>query len=145
MKHQGLVEEKNPSQLLLKQRNESNEGSAVICQLEGSRPLLVEIQSLVAPSSYATSARRSTGVDSNRLLLLLAVLEKKVGYSFHQSDIFVSATGGIKASEPAADLGIIAAITSSYKMQSLPNHAVFIGEVGLSGEIRPVPRLENKD
>jgi len=137
----GLEEVKNPSALFLEQRKENISGSSVICTMEGTRPFLVEIQALVTPTSYGIPQRTSTGVDSKRLALLLAVLEKRVGFRLGTYDVFVNAAGGVRIDEPSADLGILLAIASSFKDQIVAASAVVIGEIGLGGEIRTVPQI----
>lgn len=142
MVEEGLEEVLNPSLTFMEERMQDASGSVMIPTLEGSRALLVEVQALVAPSSFASPSRRSTGLDAKRLSLLLAVLEKKMSYRLHTLDVFVSVAGGMRISEPAVDLGIILAIASSYCNRSIPSDAVVIGEVGLAGEVRSVPRIE---
>ena len=141
---QGLCEVSNPSILFLEERTKESAGSIIIPTIEGSRALLIELQALVASSAFSTSTRKSTGLDSNRLALLLAVLEKRMGYRLHHCDVFVSVAGGLKISEPAIDLGVIAAIASSFCNKAIDPETVVIGEVGLSGEVRGVPRIENR-
>jgi DNA repair protein RadA/Sms len=128
----------------LQERIRDNSGSVIIPTIEGSRAFLVEVQALVAPSAFATSSRKSTGIDVNRLALLLAVLEKKVGYQLHNCDVFVSVAGGLKIMEPAVDLGIAMAVLSSFGGRCLDPDTVIFGEVGLGGEIRSVPKVENR-
>jgi len=140
----GLAEVENASKLFLEQRLHSIPGSSVTATVEGSCPFLIEIQALVAKTAYATATRKSTGIDQNRLSLLLAVLEKRLSYSLHTCDVFVSIVGGIKIKEPAIDLAIVGAILSSYQGTPLPPDLCMIGEVGLSGEVRPVPRFESR-
>lgn len=140
----GLKEVGNPSELFLKERVKRAIGSVIIPTMEGSRSILVEIQALVAASAFANSSRRCTGIDHNRLALLLAVLEKKVGYHFHSLDVFVSLAGGMRVLEPAVDLGIVLAIASSFCNKPIDPDVVAIGEVGLAGEVRSVPRIESR-
>lgn len=142
MESGGLREVQNPSELFLEERTRDRSGSVIIPTLEGSRPILVEVQSLVTKTSYSTPSRRSTGVDSNRLALLVAVLEKRLNYQMYLCDVFVSAAGGLKMNEPAVDLGILLAIASSYSNHLVDPDTVVVGEVGLGGEIRSVSRLE---
>lgn len=144
MGSQGLSEVSNPSIIFLEERLKEVPGSAIIPTIEGTRALLIEVQALVAASSFSTSTRKSTGLDSNRLALLLAVLEKKMGYQLHHCDVFVSVAGGLKISEPAIDLGILMAIASSFCNRPLDPETVILGEVGLGGEVRGVPRVENR-
>lgn len=138
----GLAEIKNPSQLLLEERMKGASGSCIIPTVEGSRPILIEVQALVTDSFYTQPSRRSTGIDANRLALLIAVLEKRARFKLHGSDIFVSVTGGIRVSEPACDLGVMLAMASSFSNRSLDPDTMIIGEVGLGGEVRGVSRIE---
>ncbi len=138
----GLKEVSNPSALFLQERTREVPGSAIVPTVEGTRALLIEVQSLVAASAFATSTRRSSGLDQNRLALLLAVLEKRLGYNLHHSDIFVSVAGGMRIVEPAADLGVLMAISSSFCNRPIDQETLVIGEVGLGGEVRGVPRIE---
>lgn len=144
MGSQGLSEVSNPSVIFLEERLKEVPGSVIIPTVEGTRALLIEVQALVAASAFSTSTRKSTGLDSNRLALLLAVLEKKMGYQLHHCDVFVSVAGGLKISEPAIDLGILMAISSSFCNRPIDSETVVLGEVGLSGEVRGVPRVENR-
>ncbi|HEV8510622.1 MAG TPA: DNA repair protein RadA, partial [Gemmatimonadales bacterium] len=134
MSGSGLKPVPNPSALFLAERREGSPGSAVVATLEGSRPLLVEVQALVSPSSFGTPRRMSLGIDPNRTNLLLAVLEKRVGLELLGDDVFVSVAGGIEVAEPAADLGVAAAVASSFRNRPLPAHTAVFGEVGLAGE-----------
>ncbi len=147
MAQEGLVEVANPSELFLSQRQEHVAGSAVLAGLEGSRPVLVEVQALVAPSPHGNPRRAVIGWDSNRLAMVLAVLEARCGITLSDSDIFLNIAGGIRISEPAADLAVAAAIISSKTGQPVQGNSVFFGEVGLSGEIRTVaqPDLRIKE
>ena len=138
MAQEGLVEVENPSALFLAQRQEHVAGSSVLAGLEGTRPVLVEVQALVAPSALGNPRRAVIGWDSNRLAMVLAVLETRCGMTFSDCDIFLNIAGGIRISEPAADLAVAAALISSHTGEALPGHTVFFGEVGLSGEIRGV-------
>ncbi|MDR7408652.1 MAG: DNA repair protein RadA [Armatimonadota bacterium] len=140
----GLVEVPNPSAAFLGDRPPGAAGAAVVCTLEGSRPLLVEVQALVAPSAFGTPRRATSGVDYNRLLLLVAVLEKHAGFAFSQADVYANAAGGVRVEEPAADLGIALALASSYRTLALDGRTVFCGELGLAGEVRPVPQLARR-
>ena len=134
MNEKGLVEILNPSLTFLEERMTGTPGSVIIPTIEGTRSLLIEVQALVAPSSFATSTRRSTGLDPKRLTLLLAVLEKRMGYQLHTLDVFVSIAGGMKITEPAIDLGTILAIASCYCNKPIPSDTIVMGEVGLGGE-----------
>jgi DNA repair protein RadA/Sms len=144
MKAEGLIEVDNPSKAFLAQRLEEAVGSAVVPTLEGSRPLLVEIQALTTPTSFGLPRRTANGVDFNRLLLITAVLTKRVGLKLGNQDIIVNVTGGLKVGEPAADLGIALAIASSARDIAVDPALVAAGEVGLSGELRAVSQLERR-
>jgi DNA repair protein RadA/Sms len=138
MKEGGLDEVPNPSQLLLAERPVGVSGSVVVCSVEGTRPLLVELQALVSSSGWVQPRRNSMGVDVNRLSLLLAVMEKKLGLNFSQQDVFVNVAGGVRLVEPAMDLAMMAALISSTLDQPVPPGLVIWGEVGLAGEVRGV-------
>ncbi len=142
MRETGLREVPNPSEIFLSERGYGVSGSTVVCALEGTRPVLVEIQALVTPSSYGTPQRTATGFDYARLQMLLAVLEKRVGLAFSDHDVFVNVAGGMKLDEPAVDLGVALACASSFRDVPTDTSAVLIGEVGLGGEIRTVSQLE---
>jgi DNA repair protein RadA/Sms len=144
MQSSGLKEVPNPSQIFLEERVKSAIGSVVIPTLEGSRPILIEAQALVTTTFFSTPSRRCTGLDQNRLALLLAVLEKRMGYPMHRSDVFVSIAGGMRIIEPAADLGLLLAIASSMSSQAIDGESIVVGEVGLGGELRSVPRIESR-
>jgi DNA repair protein RadA/Sms len=144
MTEKGLVEVSNPSEIFLSQRASDISGSVVICVMEGSRPLLLEVQALVSPSNYGLPQRSATGIDPKRLSMLLAVLEKRVGIRIGTFDVFVNAVGGVRIDETAADMGIALAIASSLKNQVINPDVVIIGEIGLGGEIRPVPQIERR-
>ena len=135
---EGLIEVKNPSEIFLSERPSNVSGTIVTSILEGTRPLLVEIQSLVSRSSFGYPRRRAQGFDFNRLSLLVAVLEKRMGLALESEDIFVNVAGGIKIEDPAADLAVCAVIASSFREQVVMPKAVVLGEVGLSGEIRSI-------
>ncbi|MBS0627143.1 MAG: DNA repair protein RadA [Verrucomicrobia bacterium] len=138
----GLVEVEDPSHVFLQERKKGSAGSVIIPTLEGSRAVLIEAQSLVAPSPFPSATRKSAGIDPNRLALLLAVLEKKAGYQVHRCDVFVSIAGGMKIYEPAIDLGISVAILSSFCNRPIDSDTVIFGEVGLGGEVRSVAKAE---
>ncbi|NIR50844.1 DNA repair protein RadA [candidate division KSB1 bacterium] len=144
MTQKGLEEVLNPSSLFLEQRKENVTGSCVICTMEGTRPFLVEIQALVSSANFGLPQRTATGIDNKRLSLLLAVLEKRVGLRIGGQDVFVNAAGGVRIDEPAADLGILVSIASSFKDQIVDPRAVIIGEVGLGGEIRTIPQIDKR-
>ncbi|MCY3975101.1 MAG: DNA repair protein RadA [Simkaniaceae bacterium] len=144
MLEEGLQEILNPSLVFMEERVKEAPGSMMIPTLKGTRPLLVEVQALVSPSPFPTPSRRCTGADPKRLTLLLAVLEKQMGYRLHSFDVFVSVAGGMRLVEPAADLGILLAIASSHSGRAIVSDEVAVGEVGLAGEIRSVPRIESR-
>lgn len=144
MGDRGLVEVINPSQMLLSGRMNGASGSCVISAMEGTRAMLVEVQALLSHSSFGVPRRNATGVDYNRVMLLMAVLEKRVGMQLGSSDSYVNVVGGIKLNEPAADLGIIAAIASSFRDREIDERTVIIGEVGLAGEVRAVNFMEKR-
>ncbi len=144
MKEQGLVEVDNPSRVFLSQRWGEAIGSAVVPTLEGSRPLLVEIQALTNPTSFGLPRRTANGVDFGRLLLVTAVLTRRVGLKLGNQDIIANVTGGLKIGEPAADLGIAMAIASSFRDVGVDPQLVAVGEVGLSGELRAVSQLDRR-
>lgn len=138
MAAEGLVEVENPSAIMLAQRNRNVAGSAVLAGLEGTRPLLVEVQALVASSTLAAPRRSVLGWDPNRLAMIIAVLEARCGFQIANNDIFLNIAGGIRITEPAADVAVAAALLSAFKNKPLPHDAVFFGEIGLAGEIRTV-------
>ncbi len=140
----GLREIKNPSEILLSQREENISGITIGATMEGNRPLLLEIQSLVSPANYGTPQRSSTGFDSKRLNMLLAVLEKRGGMRLGTQDVFLNIAGGFKVEDPAIDLAVCASIISSYEDKAVPQHICFAAEVGLGGEIRAVTRIEQR-
>lgn len=138
MKNRGLTEVKNPSEVMLEGRPTDASGSVVVCSMEGTRPLLIEIQALVAQTNFQMPRRTTVGIDFNRVNLLMAVLEKRAGIHLGSCDAYVNLTGGIRLSEPAADLGIVLALVSSYRNRPVDEHTIIFGEVGLSGEVRGV-------
>jgi DNA repair protein RadA/Sms len=144
MTETGLAEVANPSEFFLSGRRADVSGSAVIATVEGTRPLLVELQALAAPTPFALPQRVATGFDGRRLALLICVLERRAGIAAAGQDVFVNVAGGLKLTEPAADLGVIAALASSIRNRPLPADAVYIGEVGLGGEVRSVARTESR-
>lgn len=144
MHGEGLRAVSNPSQLLLSERDADLSGNAVAATLEGIRPMLIEIQALCSSAVYGTPQRSTTGFDTRRLNMLLAVLEKRCGFRLGIKDVFLNITGGIKVDDPAIDLAVVAAILSSNEDIALSPRTCFAAEVGLSGELRPVPRLEQR-
>ncbi len=144
MESEGLSEVVNPSYLFINQRREQSAGAVITASMEGTRPLLVEIQSLVAPTSYPTPKRTSAGIDLNRVALILAVLEKHAGITFFGLDTFVNVVGGVRLYETAGDLALALSLTSSLKGKPLNSATIAVGEVGLTGEIRPVSRIRQR-
>jgi DNA repair protein RadA/Sms len=136
----GLKPVPNPSKLFLSERATGIPGSAVLCCVEGSRPLLVEVQALVSTSTYGNARRMAVGIDQSRLSLLLAVLEKRAGLSLAGDDVYVNIAGGMSIEEPAADLSVVAAVASSVRNRGVPPATAMFGEVGLSGEVRGIPQ-----
>src|SRR5690625_4239219 len=144
MKEKGLREVMNPSEVFLAERTEGTAGSIVLASLVGIRPVLVEIRELIAPSSFANPRGMATGVDNSRVPLLMAVLEKRVGLLLQNHDAYIKVAGGVKLDEPAIDLAIAVSIASSFRDQPTRAEDIFIGEVGLTGEIRRVSRIEQR-
>lgn len=144
MSGEGLVEVKSPSLIFLEERAKKTLGSVIVPTIEGSRAFLTEIQALVAPSAFSNAQRKSTGLNPNRLSLLLAVLEKKMNFQLHNKDVFVSVAGGLKIVEPAIDLAIVMAIASSFSNRAIDRKTVVMGEIGLGGEVRSIPRIESR-
>ncbi len=144
MNESGLTEVGNPSALFLAERPLGVPGSTVVASLEGTRPILVEVQALVAPTHFVTPKRMATGVDSQRTAMMLAVLEKRVGLALQSHDAYVNAAGGVRLDEPAIDLALAVSLASSYRDQPTEPYDVIIGEVGLTGEVRAVSRVEQR-
>ena len=144
MKEHGLEEVKNPSEVMLTGRPLDAAGSVIVCSMEGTRPLLIEIQALVAQTNFQMPRRTTVGIDFNRVNLLMAVLEKRAGIHLGSCDAYVNLTGGIRLSEPAVDLGIILALVSSYRNRPVDEHTIAFGEVGLTGEVRSVSMAEQR-
>ncbi len=140
----GMCEIDNPSSVLLSEKNENVAGSIVVASIEGTRPILVELQALTATSVFGMPRRTANGIDYNRLTLLIAVLEKRTGLPLGNQDVYLNIVGGIKINEPALDLGIILAVSSSFKNIPIPNDIIAIGEVGLTGEVRSVNQIEKR-
>ncbi|MBX7261727.1 MAG: DNA repair protein RadA, partial [Chitinophagales bacterium] len=134
----------NPSELLITERDEAVSGVAIAITIEGNRALLVEVQALVSSAVYGTPQRSSTGYDLRRLNMILAVLDKRCGFRFGTKDVFLNIAGGLKIDDPSADLAVVAALLSSYEDVAINNRFCFSGEVGLSGEIRAVNKIENR-
>ena len=144
MREKGLMEVKNPSQVMLNGRPTDASGTAVVCSVEGTRPILIEIQALVTRTNFGLPRRTSVGIDYNRVNLLMAVLEKRAGLHLGDCDAYVNLAGGMKLGEPAIDLGVVLAIVSSYKNQVIDERTLIFGEVGLSGEVRGVSMAESR-
>ena len=144
MHEDGLTEVKNPSELFLSERDKETSGSVVTASLEGTRPILIEVQALVTPSNYGNPQRVATGFDQRRLSILLAVLEKRGGYRLSANNVFLNMAGGVKIDEPAVDLAVCCSIASSLLDKTCDNSSVIIGEVGLGGEIRTVSQVEKR-
>lgn len=142
MREEGMIEVKNPSRVFLSDNSENVAGSAVICSIEGTRPLLLEVQALVTHSSFGIPQRVTKGLNARRTSILTAVLEKKIGMRLSQEDIFINIVGGAEIDDPSADLGTVMAIISSFRDKPVKKDSVFTGEVGLTGEIRTVSRIE---
>lgn len=138
----GLREVANPSELFLGNRDEVAPGTAIVVACEGTRPIVVELQALVSPTSYASPRRSTTGIDYNRLLQILAVLEKRVGIPLSKLDAYVASVGGLNVEEPAVDLGVAIAVVASFRDRVVDSRTVLIGEVGLGGQVRPVSQME---
>ncbi|WP_374719344.1 DNA repair protein RadA [Parageobacillus toebii] len=144
MRDSGLIEVENPSEVFLEERSRGAAGSTVVAAMEGTRPVLVEIQALVSPTSFGNPRRMATGIDHNRVSLLMAVLEKRVGLLLQNQDAYLKVAGGVKLDEPAIDLAIAVSIASSFRDQPTNPSDVIIGEVGLTGEVRRVARIEQR-
>ncbi len=142
MQSEGLIQVPNPSAVFLSQRPEKAPGSVVTASMEGTRPILVEIQALASSTQLGTPRRTVLGLDPHRVALLLAVMEKRAGLHLHGHDIFINVAGGVKIDEPAVDLGVLAAIASSFLDKPVANHTLLMGEVGLAGEVRAIGNLE---
>ena len=144
MRHDGLRQVTNPSELLLSDNREGLSGVAIASAIEGVRPFLIETQALVSTAAYGTAQRSTIGFDGKRLNMLLAILEKRVGFKLAQKDVFLNIAGGLRVTDPALDLSVIAAVLSSNVDTPIDTGVCMAGEVGLSGEIRPVSRIEQR-
>ena len=144
MNSEGLREVSNPSEILISERDEATSGVGIAATIEGARPLLIEIQSLVSSAVYGNPQRSATGFDTKRMNMLLAVLEKRCGFRLGSKDVFLNITGGIKIADTAIDLAVVCSILSSDQEIPLDTHICFAGEIGLSGEIRAVNRIESR-
>jgi DNA repair protein RadA/Sms len=144
MKEEGLREVANPSEMFLSERPLGVVGSIVVASMEGTRPMLVELQALVSPTNFPAPRRMSAGIDYNRLTLIMAVLEKRVGLFLQSQDAYLNVAGGVKLDEPAVDLAIAVSIASSFKDKPTRPYDVVMGEIGLTGEVRAVSRIEQR-
>ena len=144
MTSNGLIEVSNPSEIFLSERPKHASGSVVVSVLEGTRTILVEIQALVSKSSFGMVSRRTQGIDNNRLSLLVAVLEKKLGLHLGDKDIFVNVAGGVKIIDPAADLGVVISIASAFQERIISSDTIVLGEVGLAGEVRSISQISSR-
>ena len=144
MREVGLVELENPSKILIAEKPKDVAGSIIISTVEGTRPMLLELQALASPTSFGIPKRTATGVDYNRVSLLMAVLEKRVGMQIQNQDIYINVVGGIKINEPSIDLGIVMAIASSFRNIPIDGNVAITGEVGLTGEVRAVSFIEKR-
>lgn len=144
MQNEGLIEISNPSSVLISERDDNPSGSVIVASMEGTRPLLIELQALTTTSVFGMPRRATNGIDHNRLTLLIAVLEKKAKMAFGTQDVYLNVVSGIRITEPAIDLGVILAASSSYKNIPIPTDCVVIGEVGLTGEVRAVNLIEKR-
>lgn len=144
MRNEGMCEVTNPSEILISEDSEQAPGAAIVCSLEGTRPLLVELQSLTTPSVYGIPKRTGNGVDFNKIALLIAVLEKRAHLSLGNQDVYLNVVSGMRMTEPAVDLGIALVMASSFKSVYIPKDTAIIGEVGLTGEIRSVNMIDKR-
>ena len=144
MANEGMVEISNPSAVLISERDDDPAGSVVVASMEGTRPLLIELQALTTPSVFGMPRRNANGIDYNRLTLLMAVLEKKAGFNLGNQDAYINVVSGMRINEPAVDLGVIIAVASSFKNLSVSKEVVVIGEVGLTGEVRTVNLIDKR-
>ncbi len=140
----GMREVPNPSAILLGSREKAMPGACIYCALEGTRPVMLEVEALVSETSFGTPRRMATGVDYNRMSLIIAVLEKKIGLKLYNQDVFVNVGGGMKVAEPALDLALAAAIVSSFRNRPIRQGTVLFGEIGLTGEIRHISQAEKR-
>ena len=144
MKDTGLMDVENPSKMLLEERPDGVSGSTVVCTMEGTRPVMAEVQALSSPTGFGNARRMTQGLDFNRAILLVAILEKKLNYSMQSLDVYINIVGGLKINEPATDLAVITAIASNYKNFVIDKHTIILGEVGLTGEVRAVSYADRR-
>ena len=144
MTDSGLAEVPNPSEMLLSDRRDGVSGSCAVCVMEGTRPVIAEIQSLVTPTSFPAPRRTSNGIDYNRACLLIAVLEKRLGFKFYTNDVYLNVVGGLRLDEPASDLAVTLALISGIRDNPVESGLIAIGEIGLAGEVRAVTEIEKR-
>ncbi len=144
MKDTGLEDVENPSKMLLEERPDGVSGSTVVCTMEGTRPVMAEVQALSSPTGFGNARRMTQGIDFNRAILLVAILEKKLNYSMQSLDVYINVVGGLKINEPATDLAVITAIASNYKNFVIDKHTIILGEVGLTGEVRAISYADRR-
>ena len=144
MRNEGMVEITNPSSILISEREDNPSGSVIVASIEGTRPLMIELQALTSQSVFGMPRRAANGIDYNRLTMLMAVLEKKAKLPLGSQDIYLNVVGGIKIGEPAVDLAVVLAVASSYNNIPIPTDYVVIGEVGLTGEVRSINMIEKR-
>jgi DNA repair protein RadA/Sms len=144
MSDKGLLEVENPSEMLLAGRPKNISGNCAVCTLEGTRPLIAEIQALVTPTAFPAPRRTTNGIDYNRMCLIIAVLEKRLGLKFYQNDVYLNVIGGLRLDEPATDVSLAMALISSMTDRIIPDDLIAIGELGLAGECRAVANLEQR-
>lgn len=144
MQNEGLIEVNNPSELFLINRTETDPGVVIVAAMEGSRPILLEVQALVSPTGYSMPQRTVNGIELRRLQMILAVLDKRLGLKFNNYDVFANVAGGITINDPAVDLGLAAALVSSYRDEAIENDTIIMGEIGLTGEVRQISNLEQR-
>lgn len=145
MKEEGMCEITNPSEILISERDDNPAGSCIVSSMEGTRPILVELQALTSQTVFGYPKRTANGIDFNRLSLLIAVLEKKAGLNLSSQDVYLNVVGGLKINEPSIDLGIMMATASGFKNIPIPKDMIIIGEVGLTGEVRRINLIEKKN
>ena len=144
MRQEGMCEVTNPSNILISERDGNPSGSCIIASIEGTRPILVEIQALTSQTVFGIPKRTANGIDYNRIAVLMAVIEKRAGLSLGNQDVYINIAGGMKLSEPAIDLGIIATVASAYKNIPIPRDTIVMGEIGLTGEVKRINLIEKR-
>ena len=144
MSDKGLLEVTNPSEMLLAGRPRGISGNCAVCTMEGTRPLIAEIQALVTPTAFPAPRRTTNGIDYNRMCLIIAVLEKRLGLKFYQNDVYLNVIGGLRVDEPASDVSVALSLISSVTDRIVPDDLIAVGELGLAGEVRAVSNLEQR-